>query len=104
MRAKKDLTDSEGEKRRAGQRWLVRKLGAYIPDVSEEIVEVRKGFVLTDKKSIWLRALKDMKDVYGVQRYAGAEWLIGVEQANSHILDVNEKFIMEVPITSLSSL
>lgn len=59
---------------------------------------------MTDKKSIWLRALKNMKDVYGIQRHAGAEWLIGVEQANSHILDVNEKFMMEVPITSLSSL
>lgn len=99
----KELTDSEGKKRRAGERWLVRKLGSYMPHVHEEIIETRKGYVLTDKKSIHLRALKDMIDVYGIKRPAGSEWLVGVDLANSHILDVNEKFVTEVQITSLSN-
>ena len=93
VKAKKELLDSEGTKRRAGERWLVRKQGSYMPHVQEEILEVRKGYVLTDKKCIWLRAAKNMKDFYGVKRPAGSEWLVTNELANSHILDVNEKFV-----------
>ena len=74
-----------------------------MPHVQEEILEVRKGYVLTDKKCIWLRAAKNMKDFYGVKRPAGSEWLVTNELANSHILDVNEKFVQQVDITSLSN-
>lgn len=31
LRALKDLEDGEGNKRRAGEEWLVRRLGSYIP-------------------------------------------------------------------------
>lgn len=44
-----------------------------------------------------------MTDVYGTKRPAGSQWLIGVEQTNCHILDVNEKFEKEVQIISLSN-
>lgn len=44
-----------------------------------------------------------MTDVYGKERKAGEEWLIGVTQSASHILDVNEEFVKEVNIISLSS-
>lgn len=44
-----------------------------------------------------------MTDVYGKERKAGAEWLIGVEHHASHVLDVNEEFVKDVHITSLSS-
>lgn len=44
-----------------------------------------------------------MTDVYGIKREAGDEWLIGVNQSASHILDVNEEFVKEVAIISLTS-
>jgi major vault protein len=78
VKAKKDLKDSEGIDRIAGQRWLIRKQGIYQPHVDEDVLEVRKAHILTDKKCIHLRALKNMKDVYGVKRRAGDEWLVGI--------------------------
>ncbi len=44
-----------------------------------------------------------MQDIYGVNRKAGDEWLVGIEQAAAHVLDVNEEFVKEVFITSLSN-
>lgn len=43
-----------------------------------------------------------MIDVYGIERRAGDEWLVGISQAETHILDVNEQFVKEVHITSLT--
>jgi len=41
--------DSAGEERKAGDRWLVRKIGSYLPGVNEVVFEKRKGHILTDK-------------------------------------------------------
>jgi major vault protein len=71
VRAKKPIKDFEGKLRRPGERWLVRLNGAYMPHEHEEIVEVRKAFVLTNKKCIHLKALKNLVDVYKIERKAG---------------------------------
>jgi len=34
-----------------------------------------------------------MADIYGIERPAGSEWLVGLNLAETHILDVNEKFV-----------
>jgi hypothetical protein len=52
VKARNMLVDSQGVKRRAGERWLVRKQGSYMPHVFEEILDTRKAYVLTDKKCI----------------------------------------------------
>ena len=44
-----------------------------------------------------------MKDVYDKVRQAGEEWLVGISNAETHILDVNEEFVKEVNIISLSN-
>lgn len=44
-----------------------------------------------------------MVDIYGNERRAGDEWLIGISNAESHILDVNEELVKTVNITSLSN-
>lgn len=41
------------------------------------------------------------KDVYGVARKAGEEWLVTYEQASYHLIDVYETFIVEVELTIL---
>ena len=43
------MKDRTGKERKAGQRWLYRKPGAYIPSENEEFIELRKPYVLTDK-------------------------------------------------------
>lgn len=65
------MKDSEGTARRPGEKWIVRTNGSYLPNVNENILEVRKAYVLTDKKCIHLRAIKDMTDVYNIKRKGG---------------------------------
>ena len=69
----------------------------------EEVLETRKAYILTDKKCVHLKARKDMTDFYGNERKAGSEWLIGIENTETHILDVNEEFVKDVNITSLTN-
>jgi major vault protein len=81
----------------------VKQNGSYMPNENEEILEVRHAYVLTDKKSINLRAQKNMTDAYDIERRAGEEWLIGINNAETHILDVKEEFVKDVHITSLTN-
>jgi len=50
-----------------------------------------------------LRATSTFKDIYGVERKNGQEWLITLKQAETHILNVNEQLVKEVELTVLSS-
>lgn len=58
---------------------------------------------MTDQKAIQLKAISTYTDVYGKERKAGQEWLVTVEDSELHILDVYERFVKEVPLTSISS-
>jgi major vault protein len=58
---------------------------------------------LTDKKALHLRANKTFQDVFGKTRKAGEEWLVTLEDAETHIPDVYEQVVGEVKITSLSN-
>ena len=43
--------DRDGNLRVAGEEWLVKKIGAYLPGAYEEVVDVVDAYVLTDKVS-----------------------------------------------------
>jgi len=104
LRAKRNFVDeTSGKERRAGDMWLMRKEGSYLPKIEEEIVELVNGIILTDKKALQLKALNSFVDVYGKQRKAGQEWLVTSEDTEVHLPDVYEKVIKEVPLLSLSS-
>ena len=45
-----DCKDFEGKNRRAGEEWLMRKTGHYLPGIHEQIVGVVSGYILTDEK------------------------------------------------------
>lgn len=102
IRANKGCTDHKGIKRRAGEEYLVRDLGAYLPSVDEEIVETLSAYLLTDKKALHLSATKTFTDIYGTTRKAGEEWLITSKQSEAHIVDVYECFLGIVEITTLT--
>jgi len=101
--AKKDCKDCYGNKRRTGEEWLIREVGSYLPQIEEEIVGVVAGIVVTEKKALRLKARNDFKDIYGIQRKAGEEWLITSNLAQLHIPDVNEDYIGQVQATTLSN-
>lgn len=104
IRALKDTMDKYGKQRLAGEEWLIREEGSYIPNIDEEIVnEQVKAYTLTDKVALKLNALSDFTDIYGFKRKAGSEWIVSIEQADQHIVDVNEEFICLLDIQVLSS-
>jgi len=103
LRARKETTDRTSKKRQAGEEWLHRKTGAYLPGVDEEIVETISAFILTDKKALHLRATRTFDDVFKKVRKAGEEWLVTLDDAETHIPDVYEQVVGEVKITTLTN-
>jgi len=103
IRARRKMTDRNGNERQSGEEWLYHTPGAYLPGVDEEITDCVKAIVLTDKKAIHLRARKTFKDVFGKTRKAGQEWLVTIKDAETHIPDVYEEFVAEVKITTLTN-
>jgi major vault protein len=103
LKARKDFVDSEGNHRKAGEEWLIRIEGAYLPDVHEEVRETISAYVLTEKKALHLTAITTFTDIFKVLRKAGEQWLVTIQDAETHIPDVYERVIGEVPITTLTS-
>ena len=103
LKAKRDCVDSLGKKRVAGEEWLVRTVGSYLPNVEEEVKDMVSAYVLTPTKAIHLRAVRAFTDIYGSLRKAGDEWLVTSDMAETHIPDVSEEFVGEVPLTSLNN-
>jgi len=103
LKARQNTVDSSGRARQAGEEYLHRIPGAYIPGVDEEIMETVKAIVLTEKKALHLRASRTFKDVFGHTRRAGDEWLITIKDAETHIPDVYEIVVGEVPLTTLTN-
>lgn len=103
LRARKEFKDEMGVARKAGEEWLVRETGAYLSSAEEEVLETVSAYILTEKKALHLQAVRTFVDVFGRQRKAGEEWLVTLEQAETHIPDIYEKLIGEVTVTVLNS-
>jgi len=103
LRAKKEFTDAHNTVRKAGEEYLHKEIGAYIPHVDEEVTETVNAYVLTEKKALALRAKQTYTDCFEKQRKAGEEWLVTLSEAESHIPDISEQVVGEVPVTILSS-
>lgn len=58
LRARKATFDRLKQKREAGEEYLVKLTGAFLPGVDEEIVETVNAYVLTEKKALHLRATR----------------------------------------------
>lgn len=104
LRASRDCVDKYGNKRKAGEEWLVREAGSYLPNTDEEVKDnCVKAFTLTDKAALHLRASCEFTDVYGKHRNAGDEWLVTIENSDLHIPDIYEIVVKKVEILILSS-
>jgi len=103
LKAKRDCVDHKGVKHQAGDEWLVTEPGAYLPDVNEEVRETVAAYILTEKKALHLEALDTFKDVRGVLRKAGEQWLVTIKDAPTHIPSVQERVVGEVNVTTLTS-
>ncbi|KAF4015731.1 hypothetical protein G4228_007092 [Cervus hanglu yarkandensis] len=101
LRARKECLDRDGKERVTGEEWLVRSVGAYLPAVFEEVLDVVDAVILTEKTALHLRALQNFRDVRGVTRRTGEEWLVTVQDTEAHVPDVYEEVMGVVSVTTL---
>ncbi|KAM5227360.1 major vault protein [Ctenodactylus gundi] len=101
LRARKECLDWNNKQRVTGEEWLVRSVGAYLPAVFEEVLDLVDAVILTEKTALHLRALQNFQDSQGVARRTGEEWLVTVEDTEAHVPDVYEEVMGVVPITTL---
>nr|KAF6355542.1 major vault protein [Myotis myotis] len=101
LRARKECRDRDGKERVTGEEWLVRSVGAYLPAVFEEVLDLVDAVILTEKTALHLRALQNFRDSRGVARRTGEEWLVTVQDTEAHVPDVYEEVLGVVPITTL---
>ncbi|XP_043942230.1 major vault protein [Protopterus annectens] len=103
LRARKETRDREGTKRFTGEEWLVKKVGAYLPGVYEEVVDIVDAIVLTEKNALHIRASRTFKDDNGIVRKTGEEWLVTMKDTEAHIPNVYEEVVGIIDITTLNS-
>ncbi|XP_068280859.1 major vault protein isoform X3 [Nyctibius grandis] len=101
LRARKECLDRDGARRVTGEEWLVKQVGAYLPGVYEEVVDVVDAYILTDKKALHLRATRTFEDERGRVRRTGEEWLVTQAQSEAYIPEVFEEVVAEVAVTTL---
>lgn len=103
LSAKQHLIDCDGVERQAGEEWLMRHDGAYLPNVHEIIEAEIEPLVLTLTTAIHLRALRTFTDGAGVQRLAGEEWVLTRADCSDYLLGVDEEVLNHsLPLTVLA--
>eukprot|EP00178_Gracilaria_changii_P006613 TRINITY_DN2152_c0_g1_i1.p1 TRINITY_DN2152_c0_g1~~TRINITY_DN2152_c0_g1_i1.p1 ORF type:complete len:865 (+),score=212.30 TRINITY_DN2152_c0_g1_i1:81-2675(+) len=104
IQAKKKFFDERfNVERNAGDEWLVKEVGSFIPSVDEEILKTVEAVILTTSKALHIRAIRTFTDAYKTKRKAGEEWLVTLDMAETHIPDVNEFIVGEVKLMTLTN-
>lgn len=93
LRAKKACVDREGVSRAAGEEWLVRSVGAYMPGIDEQVVGLLHAYVLTESEALHLRATRTFVDEFETPRRAGEEWLVRHDESEAYIPAVYEEVV-----------
>eukprot|EP00007_Cunea_sp_BSH-02190019_P003024 CAMPEP_0174234492 /NCGR_PEP_ID=MMETSP0417-20130205/4228_1 /TAXON_ID=242541 /ORGANISM="Mayorella sp, Strain BSH-02190019" /LENGTH=428 /DNA_ID=CAMNT_0015312859 /DNA_START=165 /DNA_END=1447 /DNA_ORIENTATION=- len=102
LEARRDGVDYLGRPRLAGEQWLVKQPGAYMPAVWEKVIQVMTAFVMTEDIGAHMIALSEFVDQFGHRREPGDQWLITRKDAEEFIPDVQEKVSNFVNLTVLS--
>ena len=100
--AKQTFKDENGLVRQAGEEWIERRTGAYIPGVYEKIVKELTPQVFSNTQALQLTAIKSFTDCYGKHHKAGDEWLITRDQSTWHLIDIYEELVKVVNLTILT--
>lgn len=103
MRATRDLVDFDGKARIAGEEYLVRKVGSYLPILNETVLGKITARVLTPKTALLVRAKLTFTDQFGKRRKVGQEWLVTSEDTESFIPCVEEEIVESRNIVTLSN-
>lgn len=74
--------------RNAGEQWIEKNQGLYHIKADEKKVKYLKPDILTQKTALFLEATQTYKDIYGIERKAGDQWLITLKNTDIHLQDV----------------
>ncbi|GFR87232.1 major vault protein-like [Elysia marginata] len=99
LRATQDTIDTNGRFRVTGEEWLVKKPGAYLPGVFEEVISVDKSYTITPHTALHLKATMTLTDVMGSHRHAGEEWLLTSDMTPEYLGQVGVKVVKVVKLT-----
>ena len=104
LRATRETVDRNGKERVAGEEWMLKKNGAYLPGVYEEVVESIKAIYLTDKLAVHVLATQSFKDEnLNKTRKSGEEYLVTINETETFIPDVYEQVVGKVNINTLNN-
>ena len=104
LRATRETVDRNGKNRVAGEEWMLKKNGAYLPGVYEEVVESCTAIFLTDKVAVHVIANQSFKDErLGKTRKSGEEYLVTSAETETFIPDVYERVVGKVDITTITN-
>jgi len=98
MRALEDCLDWQGDERKAGEEWVVNTVGAYTPQVHEEVIQVIHAHVINNETAIHVRAKHTFTDERGKTRKAGAEWLISRSDMEVFFPGIHEEVLGTVKL------
>ncbi|CAM5117501.1 unnamed protein product [Eretmochelys imbricata] len=73
-----------------GEEWLVKRVGAYLPGVFEEVVDIVDAFVLTEKGRCISAPPRPSGTPEDTERRTGREWLVTLAQSEAYIPNVYE--------------
>ena len=104
LRARRQFVDCNGIERAAGELWLHREVGAYLPALEEEVEATVNTTILTPDVALHLRAVRTFVDDLGKNRLAGEEWLITSELSSTHCPSVCEEVVGIRKITVLTDM
>ena len=83
---------------------MLKRNGAYLPGVYEEVVESVTAIFLTDKVAVHVIANQSFTDeVLGKRRKSGEEYLVTAAESETFIPDVYERVVGTVDITTLTN-
>jgi major vault protein len=99
LRAKRDFIDrfypDNGKfvymERKAGDEWLYKGPGTYMPQIEVDVINTIRSVILNQNQALRLRARDKSYDYKGVQRNAGEEWNVKIQGA--YLPDVKEEVV-----------
>ena len=95
LRALRDCKDESGELRAAGDEWLFKGPGTYVPRVEVQVVEVVRATLIGPNQAIRLRARKEFGD-----KKTAEEWLVRTQGA--YLPGVYEEIVATVQAVVLT--
>jgi len=75
LQALVDFTDEKDVLRRAGEQWIVEGPKTFYPRSELQMMGAVKPFVVKHNTALYLKALRDIVDKNGKNRFTGEEWL-----------------------------